>query len=183
MLRFAGARALTALQWTYAAALTALVVHGLASTIGAVRRSGPGRFTGAMASTDHMLAFLAVPQPSEAVRAALRGAPESEAVLFVGRANTPAFAMTYYGVTSAALPRPVADLRCHDSGEARLPHHDPGAPYGAVILYEPAGAVEDARSVEVGARLTVIHGRPRPDLASYCSAVVPPPPPRVPAAP
>lgn len=169
------ARALGVVRWAWLACAAALVAHGLIATAREVRRWSPGRFTGPMASTDHMLSFLDLPRASEAVRAALDGTPEGEAVLFVGRASAPAFAQTYYGVGNVALPRPVADLRCGEPGVKPLRQPDPSIRYGAVVLYEPVRTIDDPRAVKVGDRLAVIRGRPQADLASYCSAVVPAP--------
>ena len=125
-----------------------------------------------MASTDHMLAFLLFDTASQPLRDALRGVPDGDAVLFVGRGSGPAFAQTYYGVASAALPRQVADVRCADSGEPP-PHPHAALRFGAVVLFEPVRPIEQPAAVKVGDRLVVIRGQPRADLRAYCSAVVP----------
>jgi hypothetical protein len=166
------ARAVTAVRWAWLACAAALLVHGLLATASAVRRWTPGRFTGPMASTDHMLAFLLFDTASQPLRDALRDVPDGDAVLFVGRASAPAYAQTYYGVASATLPRQVADLRCADSGEAP-PHPHAALRFGAVVLFEPVRPIDEPAAVKVGDRLAVIRGQPRADVRSYCSAVVP----------
>lgn len=167
------ARLLSALRWAWLAGTASLAAHGLLSTIRAVPRWEPGRFNGPMASTDHMLAFLLVPRPSGDIAAALSGIPESEAVLFVGRAGASDFAQTYFGVASAALPRPVADLRCGEGGAPPVRRPQAGIRYGAVVLHGPAQPVDDPRAVKVGESLTVLRGHPGADPGSLCSTVVP----------
>lgn len=177
------ARALTRVQWAWLACAVALVGHGIGATARWLPRLAPGWYQGPLASSDQMLGFIRVPQPSQAVMAALGSVPEREAVLFVGRVRAPTFYQTWYGVGSAALPRMVANLDCGDAGEIQLPHRDPGVPYGAVVLYEPVRAIDDPRAVKVGERLIVIRGRPKDDLGSYCADVVPAPSPTPPATP
>ena len=111
--------------------LLALVLGGLALVAGVYRSKWPalmnrvkgrvirqymlGSEGGPYATTDQHLRSLEIPQPAEAVLAALKDLPKDEPIVFIIPPDLPDPYLTFYSISYLTWPRPFGKSTCGET--------------------------------------------------------------------
>lgn len=125
------------------------------------------------ASSDSLLAVLAVDRAAESVREALAGVPAGDAVVFAGPVEDPFFIQTLYMVSFLAQPRQVGGLGCRaatGAGEVIVPM-DSGEKISAVLFFRREPGASGAQRVAPGLSLLRIPPQAATSQwTSFCSS-------------
>jgi hypothetical protein len=120
-------------------------------------------------TTDAWLGFLAIPEPTRAVKACFDGLPRKENVLFVTPEGELGAASTFYLFSMLAWPREVRWLSCPPAGKPVswiVPGDRPPLPW---VLYcdlpLPAGR---SPAFGIGPRIQAMKSSGERDWISYC---------------
>jgi hypothetical protein len=165
--------------------LLALVLGGLMLAAGAYRSKWPalmnrvkGRVIrqymlqsagGPYATTDHHLRSLEIPQPAEAVLAALKDLPQHESIVFIIPPDLPDPHLTFYTISYLTSPRPFGKLTCGESPSPIFLSRTAG-PVKWLLFYRlnvPADLKPFAR--KIGPHLALVPVKELRDWRSYCS--------------
>ena len=165
--------------------LLALALGGLMLAAGAYRSKWPelmdrvkGRVIrqymlqsagGPYATTDQHLSSLEIPQPAEAVLAALKHLPKDEPIVFIIPPGLPDPHLIFYSISYLTWPRPFGKLTCGESPGPLFLSRTAG-PVKWLLFYRlnvPADLTPLAR--KIGPHLALVPVKELRDWRSYCS--------------